>query len=248
MRVGDTRYFKNYIENSMDWARSELSWAVDGALFLAHKHGNTRGRSGRVWVQLDGQLLVTLVLKPSIKASSIQEDLRSLSMAIALGFLDPLKRFGVKFKWPNDFFAAGKKLGGMLCETVIQDDAVCGFIVGAGFNIKPISLIDDGLLSNVTSLADVCGQNLDAGLLLNEMCESLTTWYMHWKNQEHTLIFENFVSNQVAVGSFIQVHLQSGSLCRGVFEGITETSEMQLQTPLGSVITIPFCLVDYVSL
>jgi len=39
-------------------------------------------------------------------------------MAIALGILEPLKKYGATLKWPNDFIINHKKVGGMLMQLV----------------------------------------------------------------------------------------------------------------------------------
>src|SRR5580700_4599408 len=107
MTIGSALYRTKTCTNSMTWAKNNIASAPDGSVFLADQLEVAQGRQGRTWGIRPGQLLITIVLKPEILALLSPEDLpirlNQLNMALALGILDPIKEYGTKLKWPNDF-------------------------------------------------------------------------------------------------------------------------------------------------
>ena len=112
--VGNKIYQKVWCSDSMLWAKQHLDTAPDGAVFIADILGHARGRQGRTWQFVPGQLPITILLKPNFKnlcKADLEFRLNQLTMALALGILDPLKFYGVALKWPNDFVLNHKKVG-----------------------------------------------------------------------------------------------------------------------------------------
>ena len=128
MIIGSKLYRTLQCADSMAWAKQNMATAPDGAVFLADKLTQAKGRGDRVWKIYDGQLNVTILLKPKILHGLSSEDLpiriNQLNMAVSLGIYDaichPELDSGSKFcsvsekfkegngccvgiKWPNDF-------------------------------------------------------------------------------------------------------------------------------------------------
>jgi biotin-[acetyl-CoA-carboxylase] ligase BirA-like protein len=91
-----------------------------------------RGRLGREWRSLEGNLFLSLVLRLESKDRwSWVPLMTAIAAARAIRELDP--RLDVRIKWPNDLWLEGRKLGGILCEAVGSRDQ--SFIVaGIGIN------------------------------------------------------------------------------------------------------------------
>ncbi len=95
----------------------------------AKRQTGGRGRRGRKWQGIDGNLYFTYSLTLPLSELSRFVCLIGLSLAKTVkGFLPQNK---VQIKWPNDVFFEGKKLSGILLEN-IQDDL---WAVGIGVNI-----------------------------------------------------------------------------------------------------------------
>ena len=163
MIIGSKIYHKKSCTNSLDWAKSEIDSAQDGAVFLCDHHETTRGRQDRIWQSdEEGQLLLTFVLKNNDElhypSFDYEKNLMSLCMTISLGFLYPIKQFGVGLKWPNDFVVNNKKVGGMLLEPVWHGNRLTGIVVGFGLNVNNIFEKNNKLFSIATSLKKIKGQ------------------------------------------------------------------------------------------
>ncbi len=238
----------------MDWAKSMLESAPDGALFLVDQHEKPRGRHGRLWQFCEGQLLLTFVLKSKLDlvgelrrvrttAHPSSEHRRriegyerfqnniltSLCMATSLGFLEPLKKYGAGLKWPNDFVINHKKIGGMLLEPVWQGDYLAGVVVGFGLNIHNTFDESDELFSKATSLKMITSKELDKAILQNELCESLDYFYALWREKEYETIFSLWRAAQAYLGEELTFHLCSGERVTGVMKEVKPNGDVIIE-------------------
>ena len=230
MSFCSTLYMIDECENSLEWAKSLLAEAPHGSLFLAAKHNSPRGRQGRVWQTMPGQLLLTFVLKPphlDERKSTL------LFMAISLAFLQPLKAYGVGLKWPNDFVCKDKKVGGMLIEIVWQGDTVQGVIVGLGLNVNTIFPTDHPLFSLATSLRQIIGFNLQDHSIKTDLCQWLETYYQRFEAREYEALYEEWKQAQVYRGKSITVHRTKEDPLCGVMNDVTQAGDLVLVTSEG---------------
>lgn len=107
------------------------------AVISAKEQTNGRGRQGRLWHGLEGNLYFTFSLKISHSCLSRYVCIIGLSMAKTIKKIAP--KADVKIKWPNDIFLHNKKITGILIEN-IKDDV---WAVGIGVNIKASPAIKD---------------------------------------------------------------------------------------------------------
>lgn len=119
---------------SIDSTNSELmrrarAGSADPVLLVAGHQTAGRGRLGRTWVsQTQGHALtfsLGLALEP--------RDWSGLSLAVGLSVARSLHP-ELRLKWPNDLWYAGRKLAGILIETV-QGPAQRYAVIGIGVNI-----------------------------------------------------------------------------------------------------------------
>lgn len=89
-----------------------------------------RGRRGRSWVSLEGNLFMSLALPFAAEKSAALVLISSLSLLEAVKEFD--QNAGVKLKWPNDVLLNGGKISGILLEK----GAGGYMIVGIGVNLR----------------------------------------------------------------------------------------------------------------
>jgi BirA family biotin operon repressor/biotin-[acetyl-CoA-carboxylase] ligase len=95
-----------------------------------------RGRLGRTWKDVEGKaLLFSIVLHPSLPPSraGLLSLLAGACMADAIR--DTVGR-SVTCKWPNDLLLHDQKVGGVLLESAVQDNALRYVVVGIGVNLE----------------------------------------------------------------------------------------------------------------
>lgn len=134
----------------------------DGTVVKAFHQSQGRGRLGREWIDDDGSLLFSILLKGE-EYGSLLATLPLLSgAAMEITLLE--KGINPSIKWPNDIYLNDKKCCGILVEGIYQEK-LASLIVGIGLNVNneafPPSLI------NATSLYLEERKKFDKDELLN---------------------------------------------------------------------------------
>jgi len=132
-----------------------------------------RGRLGRRWVEAPGKaLLMSVLLRPAIAP----EDAPLLTLLAATAMSDACRELSgtpVGCKWPNDLVVGERKVGGILAEARVEDDAVAHVVMGTGVNVDmQAGDFPEDLRRTATSLA-VEGQIVHPALLVRGYLERL---------------------------------------------------------------------------
>ena len=124
-----------------------------GAVYTTNQTAG-RGRLGRSWVNAEGRArYYTAVIREPLAQPATLPLLASLAVRRQLQL-----RYGVdcQIKWPNDLLLNGKKIVGILCESVSYgyQQQGRGILCGIGINLaQPQSYFDTAALPHGTSLA-----------------------------------------------------------------------------------------------
>lgn len=103
-----------------------------------------RGRNNRRWISDKGNSLMFSVL---LLDRYYLEHYRCLSILAAYAVIKVLEMNGLKdlsLKWPNDVYAGGEKICGILLEGVSREKMEC-LIIGVGINVNQRSFEGDYL-------------------------------------------------------------------------------------------------------
>lgn len=110
--------------------------APHGATWLAETQTAGRGRQGRVWLAQRGESLLFSVLARIVCPPS---RLPLLALAAGLAVRDAVAkaapRADVRVKWPNDVVCEGKKVAGILVESIGATGANAALVIGVGINV-----------------------------------------------------------------------------------------------------------------
>lgn len=122
---------------TVDSTSSELMRRIragrpEPTLLVAEHQSAARGRMGRPW---QGERGASLAM--SLALPLAPRDWSGLSLAVGVAVARSLHP-RLRLKWPNDVWLDGRKLGGILIETVAQGGQRHA-IVGIGLNIAPRS-------------------------------------------------------------------------------------------------------------
>src|SRR6188474_2474281 len=125
------------IGSTNDRARELLEGSDgDGFVVVAEEQTSGRGRRGRSWQSPPGRnLLLSVALVPDLAAA----DAWRLGLATALAVAEACGAVApVALKWPNDIIGAsdGRKVGGLLIETMAEGDALRAAVLGIGINVN----------------------------------------------------------------------------------------------------------------
>jgi BirA family biotin operon repressor/biotin-[acetyl-CoA-carboxylase] ligase len=157
----------------------------EGVLVVADSQTAGRGRRGHTWLSPQGTgLYVSVVLMPA--RARHEPDRATALTTIAAGValaegIEASTGLRVDLKWPNDLYAARRKLGGILAEGVpggspdrrAPADAV---IVGYGINVQAMDFPPE-LAMRATSLEMELGRPVDRALVFAETLAALARRY-----------------------------------------------------------------------
>lgn len=167
--------YHDQVDSTNDTAKAWLKdGAPEGAVVIAGEQRRGRGRHGRNWhTPPETALAISLILKPP------EAFLPRLNMVAALCVYDLAQECGCEFvriKWPNDILVNGKKVSGVLAETVWEGGALVGAIVGIGVNVR-IDFSGHALEATAISLEDVVERRLDRVRLTEYLLCRFDRWY-----------------------------------------------------------------------
>lgn len=204
---------------------------VQPCLLVAEQQTQGRGRQGRPWQA--GPAGASLCFSLSLPLAP--KDWGGLSLAVGATLADALDgdtpaRIGLK--WPNDLWlfdadAVGRKLGGILIETLAVG-ARRMVVVGVGLNILPQAPTVP-LSSGCAWLGEI-HPALDAPGALHRVARPLVRALLRF--QEHG--FEPALQARYAARDLLRgraVSTTAPGLAHGIAEGVSERGTLLLRTP-----------------
>lgn len=101
-------------------------------IITAKSQQNGRGRYDREWVSEEGNFFTSIILKKELLPF---KDTNLLPIISAIFLHDTLSEYidNCKIKWPNDILINGKKISGVLIESIKSDNDIF-YIIGIGIN------------------------------------------------------------------------------------------------------------------
>lgn len=187
----------------------------------ARNQTNGRGRRGRDWISLEGNLFLSLGFECDFKDLGAMVFVSSLSLWQTIQDLNPL--LNVKLKWPNDILVNDKKICGMLLEKGEGHY----LIVGIGVNIKAAPLLVSTIYP-CTSLRDA-GVEVERLEFLRSFIVNFDNYLNMWKMKGFAPIREAWVSRVKGLNDEIIVHMENDDL-EGIFRGVDEHGSLLLET------------------
>lgn len=252
MSIGCKLYRTTVCADSIEWAKQYITDAPDGAVFIADKLTKAKGRSGRIWEVYDGQLLITLLLKPKILQNFSIEDLpiriNQLNMAISLGINEVLAEYGIGIKWPNDFIVKGKKVGGVLFHLVWRNNLPIGIVCGFAVNVNNLFKESDKLFKVAISLAQLSGKRIEMRPLYRKLLNSIDDYYQKWIFGNFNEIYKLWRDAQVCLGKQLTVHKVGGQLISGEMIQVLPNGDMFMVDRFNKQKIISFYIVEQINL
>ena len=234
--LGEIRFFQQ-TGSTNDLA---LAWATTGAeefsLVIADEQTSGRGRQGRKWITPPGTALAFSVILRLLGNEKDKITLFSGLGALALVQVLSERGLSAQIKWPNDVLISGRKVAGILVESVWMGDQVESVILGLGVNVLSESIPPASeVLFPATSVHSE-GLKIDRLELLHFVLEKLIFL-------RHTLGGEEFIQSWEKALAYIgepvhvwtepdPVHDKSISIT-GILQGLESNGALRLDTTAG---------------
>lgn len=189
MIFGTTWVACGSVLSTMDVAREHFQRTKEyGTVVQAETQTAGRGRQGKPWfTPPEGtQLSITVVGYPVPLADAWRlAPLVGLAVADAIAALFPCEP---RLRFPNDVLLSGKKLAGVLIETLPQTAGLCVPLLGIGINVNvPEAAFPENLREQATSLKRELGRDVTEPLALAVLealgrlwDEPVGRWLVRW--------------------------------------------------------------------
>ncbi len=174
----------------------------DSLCIVAKTQTSGKGTQGRKWASPVGGLYMSVVHSAEDNALPMTT---FFTLAAGVACVEAIKdttHLDVLLKPINDLMVEGKKLGGILTETLIQNGQIRALITGVGLNIQSVS---EELDIPVTSLQEELPPHLYERFFVDPLILALTHRIEYWHEKVRT-------QNMRAVETAWKTHQVPGSV------------------------------------
>lgn len=187
---------------------------------VAERQTAGKGRAGRTWASMPGNLHASLAIVSQAPAHQAGELalIAGIALVDAVRAISPLaETIGIRLKWPNDLLIGTAKAGGILVETTSARGEP-GFLAIIGFGLNIASHPDD-LGRAAASLAHV-GVRTTADDVLARLAECFEDLFGRWDNgRNFAAIRQAWMARAGALGEAITVQAAKGAIS-GTYQGL----------------------------
>lgn len=215
-------------------ARAAQSGDVGDVWFCALAQTAGRGRRGRAWSSMHGNLAASLLVVPDSDpaVSATLGFVAGVALHHALTSIVPAER--IALKWPNDVLGDGSKLCGMLLEAQKLSDGRMAVAIGIGVNVVATP---DGLPYAAASLKGM-GIETDAATVFGALSDAWVDAYESWdRGRGVDAVLDQWRVAAAGIGGEIAVS-QDGTVVRGIFETIDQAGRLIVRASDNSRIAI----------
>ena len=238
LNLGGLRYFET-IGSTNDEA---LAWAATGAndlsLVIADEQTQGRGRLDRKWfTPKNSAIAMSLILRPT--APMRPHLSRTVGLA-ALSIADACLSLGLspQIKWPNDILLNGKKVAGILVETVWSGHDADSLVVGMGVNVEKASIPPAELLKfPATSLEEMLGTLPQREDFIFRTLEALIRWREKINIQTFIQAWEEKLAFR---GEIVNINAEDEKPIHGIVDGLESDGSLRLKDESGKPVSIRF--------
>ena len=203
----------------------------EGAVVIAERQTQGRGRLGRPWASPAGGLWLSMIARPDLGASAAGRLGIGLGLAAAEAVVAETGcEAGVK--WPNDVMVGGRKLGGVLVETEVVGDRVSGAVLSLGLNVNlSAAALPEEIRSTATSLREETGREWPVEVICARVLDRLEEMWPIVLDDGAALV-ERWRERDVLAGREVSLEVRGaarrGAAVRGRAEGIDSDGGLRL--------------------
>lgn len=218
-----------------------------GGIWFAARHQTSgRGRRGRQWHSVPGNLAASLLIVPDTTPELIATLGFVAGVALNQGLSEVLPhgtfrvgidgadgadgRSRIALKWPNDVLADGAKLSGILLEAGRTPDGRSAIVIGCGVNVVAAP---EGTPYPATSLSTL-GVERSAEQVFEALSDAWVEVFGLWDDGRGVpAVLELWRGSAAGIGAPVAVQ-QDGVVRRGIFETIDSAGRLIIRDDDGS--------------
>lgn len=206
--------------------------ALDPVWLIAKRQTAGRGRRGRTWATIEGNLLATYLFTTRHPPATIALLGFATGIALAETIDAVLGANRATLKWPNDVFVDGAKASGILLDSGSIDPQTTWVALAFGVNLAGAP---DGLDQSTISLRDVLPPDAPAPLPLEFLAAlrpRLLAWATRLEREGFEPLRQAWMQRAHGLGQEAKV-LQGDQVIEGAIAGLSSRGELELDTLTG---------------
>lgn len=194
-----------------------------------------RGRFERNWISPKDQNIYLTYFFTTEKSIM---DLNNLAQILSLSITKLISKLGLSphIKWPNDVLINGKKIAGILCETIDLHDKF-GVVLGCGININMPKEALDQIDQPATSLLVELGKEQDKKALIEQLELFFLEDYHLFKRDGFKPFYMSYDALLTHKGKPITLK-QNGHLISGTLHSLNPDGRLNILLDNGDIQTL----------
>lgn len=209
------------VDSTNEEARRRAEAGEAGPIWIAAARQTAgRGRQGRVWQSLPGNLAATLLLRPEAPPMLMAQLSFAASLAVAEMVSHVAPEVSVTVKWPNDVLVLGRKLAGILLEV-----GKGWLAIGIGINLTHFPPDTEFPAISLTALGVAPPSPSDALTLL---AARFAAWHRVWRDEGFEPLRAAWLARAGALGVSVRARTVREER-HGSFEGIDANGALLLK-------------------
>jgi BirA family biotin operon repressor/biotin-[acetyl-CoA-carboxylase] ligase len=189
----------------------------EGTVVISRIQKRGRGRFDRLWESPEGGIYLSIILKPDC----LIDKTTLLPLIAALAVSKTIDYYGLhsKIKWPNDVMVNGKKIAGILLESIIKEEKLEYVILGIGINFNiDINFLSEDIRNNVTSMFYELKISLDYYNFLKKLFMFVDRYYTLFLKGNFNAILREWKENSDTIGKGIRIYTGSEEIIGRVYD------------------------------
>jgi BirA family transcriptional regulator, biotin operon repressor / biotin---[acetyl-CoA-carboxylase] ligase len=209
--------------------------APEGTVLLAEQQTHGRGRQGRTFASPAGVgIYLSLIVRPLLPPAQLPQLTLMVAVAAAEAITEVCAAH-VGLKWPNDVEVDGKKVAGILTETVFCSDGSLAVIIGLGINVNTsLEQFPSALRPRVSSLALATGSLVPRTPLIAQLLAQLERLYGIFQHTGLAPILERWRHYGCITGRRVR-YAVSANVQEGTAVGVDDHGALLILTFNGAV-------------
>lgn len=171
--LGKNVIYYSEIDSTQDIVRKLAEeHAQNGTLVITDNQIKGKGTKGRTWsTEREKNITMSFVIYPNCNAENLEGLTVEIAKAIVLAIYE-LYGYKLEVKMPNDVMLNGKKICGILTQSVTLEEKVCYVLVGIGFNVNQVEFNNE-ILNIATSLKKEFNTEFEREEIISKILEKL---------------------------------------------------------------------------
>ena len=200
--------------------------APEGTVVVAERQTAGRGRRGRAWASVPGNLFLSVILRPRISPAAAPPLAPAMGLAVALG-IEEVAPLATELKWPNDVRVNGRKVAGILAESLVAGSSLSAVVVGIGINVG--AELPPELAEIATTLSREAVRNVRKSEVEAAVLDSLGIVYARFLAGGFPALHADWSLRDALRGQRLTIEAGDGRRVEGEGAGIAEDGGYQVR-------------------